>query len=159
MVVGPGTHQIAVHAYGAAVTTGTVSIRWQVIAVPTSTPAGAASRIPGNGSYMGTTAGLTPSMTGSCEAMSVSAPDTAHFFTMCPSTTRTLAANTCVASYDTVLYLRGTDASDLACDDDLCTGSNGSTFTRSVSGPGVYVLVVDGFASGSGTYTLAVSGL
>jgi hypothetical protein len=150
-----GTHFFAVHTRNSSTTRGPFNLRWQVVPIPSGGPA---TRIPGNGSYSGATSGASTSAT-SCTA--ATGPEATYFFTVCPSVTRTMAADTCTSSYDTVLEVRGpVVASSPRCNDDACSTGNwlGSSLSASVTGPGVGVAVVDGY-NGAGSFTLAVSGL
>ena len=147
-VVAPGTYYVALHAFSAATTSGTIALRWQMV------PAGNGTytRITGNGTYSGTTSG-SGTLTSTCGG---SGPEDGWYFTMCPSTTRTVTANTCSGtSFDSVLSIKG--LSQIACNDDSC-GLQSST-SGSVSGPGVFVVQVDGFGSSSGPYQVAIGGL
>ncbi|MGE0787133.1 MAG: putative metal-binding motif-containing protein [Sandaracinaceae bacterium] len=148
--VAAGTYYIAVHAYSAGTTSGTVSLRWQLLTAGNGT----ATRFTTNGAYGGTTAGASVT-SGTCGG---TGPENLHYFTMCPSLSRTVTATTCsAASYDTVLYLRGGGDAAIACNDDTCGLQ--STITGAVTGPGVYGVYVDGYGAGAGTYTVTVSGL
>jgi len=145
-----GTHYVVVHTRGS--TTGTVNLRWQTLA----TGNGSATRVTTNGSFPSSTAG-TGITTSGCTTGS--GPGNLHYFTLCPSTSRTVTAATCsAASFDTVVYVRSAGGSEVACNDDGCS-SNRSTVTTTQSGPGLYGIFVDGWLGASGTYTLAVSGL
>ena len=148
----PGTYYVAVHAFSAATTTGTVSLRWQRVRAGNGTH----TRITGNGTYSGTTAG-TGIVASSCAGGS--GPENGHFFTLCPATSRTVTANTCTGtSFDSVLSIWRDGDVQVACNDDSC-GLQSST-SGAVAGPGVFLIQVDGYsAAATGAYSLAVSGL
>ncbi len=144
-----GTYYVAVHAWSSSTTTGTVNLRWQTL--PTGN--GAATRVTAAGTYSGTTSGT--GITSSCVG---AGPEDLFYFTVCPSTTTTVGASTCGgATWDTVLYLRSSSGTDIACNDDTCNFQ--STISGSVSGPGLYGVFVDGLGSSSGPYSVAISGL
>jgi hypothetical protein len=88
-----------------------------------------------------------------------SAPD--HVFGFTASVAGTYTFSTCnYYAYDTSLKV-WTDClgegfgSQLACVDDSC--GVGSSISLYLSTPGTYFVVVDGYSSGSGAYTLVVS--
>jgi len=111
-----------------------------------------------SGTVTGNTCGGADAWDGNCQ--SSTAPENGYYFTVCPSTTRTLSANTCTGTtWDSVIYLRAAgSASDAACSDDaIGCGSGGlqSSFSAaSAAGPGLFWLVVDGYAASCGAYTL-----
>lgn len=98
------------------------------------------------------------------------AKDIGYWFTACPGETRRLDASTCVAPanthFDTAIYLRAAGQQDLVCVDDTsaCPARpdradmqpDGSVFTNVAAvGPGLFWLVVDGFAAAAcGGYQL-----
>ena len=97
------------------------------------------------------------------------AKDLAYFFTACPGQTAMLDASTCVdptsTHFDTVVYVRSAGGTDVACVDDTATcvarpdrsdgQPDGSVLTGvPAKGPGLFWLVVDGFAGACGTYQL-----
>jgi hypothetical protein len=145
-----GTHFIAVHAFSAATSSGTVNLRWETLALGN----GPSSRVTANGTFSGTTsgAGLTSA---SCNG---TGPENVYYFTVCPSTTRSVTASTCTGtSWDSVLYIRNAAATELACNDDFCGLQ--SSVTASTTGPGVFGVFVDGYFGASGAYALTISGL
>jgi hypothetical protein len=118
------------------------------------------TRISGNGTFAGSTAGasvLAPTiacMTGLAGA----AAEDGLYFTRCPGTSGTVTASSCAGtSYDIVLYVRAAGDSDLACVDDSC-GLQASV-SAGYGGPGLYLIVVDGYNTATGSYSIAVSGL
>ncbi len=143
-----GTHHIAVHAKSGA-PSGSVSLRWESL----SLVGGDHTRITGNGTYSGATAGSSSYSSG-CGG---SGPEDMFFFTLCPSTTRTVSASLCSgASFDTVISIVSR-AGEQSCNDDSC--SLQSSTSTSLSGPGVFGVVVDGWGGDSGSYSVSVSGL
>ena len=151
-VLDPGTYYVAVHAFSAATTSGTVNLRWQQIGAGN----GIYTRITTNGTYTGTTSGTGTQAT-ACRT--AGGPEAGVYFTMCPATTRTVTAATCTGTtWDSVLELRGAADMSIACVDDSCGLQ--SSVTGDVTGPGVFAVQVDGYsASALGAYSLAVSGL
>ncbi|MBX3269376.1 MAG: hypothetical protein KF729_03900 [Sandaracinaceae bacterium] len=149
-VVTPGTYHVAVHAFSAATYVGTVALRWAFMRAAS----GANTRITGNGTFSGTTGG-TGVMSGACAG---GGPEDGWYFTRCPSASGTVTAETCTrASWDTVLYVRSGGDVELGCNDDAC--STQSRVSATYGGPGVYMIVVDGFGSAAGSYSVAVTGL
>ena len=68
-----------------------------------------------------------------------------------------MSADTCTASFDTVLHLRG-PAGEIVCTDDTCNLRQSRITATPTPGVGLFQLVVDGFGSGTtGTYTLALT--
>jgi len=117
----------------------------------------------GSGSKSGTTTGKVNQSIAGCESNSAQ-PDDAYFFLTCPSTTYSVAANTCSGTaFDSVIYLRSGVATsgDVTCSDDSSGCGNGlqSKFTGAqVSGANLNWLIVDGFGqTGNGAYTLTYS--
>ncbi len=104
----------------------------------------------------GTTSGLTGDFSASC-ASTGSAPDKVYTLTVPVAVASLRVAAT--TSFDAVLMLKtaacGTE--DLACEDDA-----GSTGIEQIAvtdlAAGSYALVVDGYSTGSGTYSLDVHG-
>lgn len=107
---------------------------------------------------LGTTSGATDDFTPSCSSSST-ANDIAHEFFF-PGDLDTLTVSTDGSPFDTVLYIREAtcSATDLACDDDGGVGLQSLMELTNVPA-GLYYLIVDGFFSNSGAYTLSVSGV
>ncbi len=84
-----------------------------------------------------------------------SAPDVGYHFTLCPATTRTVGANTCTGtSYDSVIYAgKAPSSTNLQCNDDSC-GLQSSFTGATAVGPGLFWLIVDGYSTASGAFTL-----
>lgn len=82
--------------------------------------------------------------------------DVAYFFTQCPGTTRLLDAETCDgANWDTVLYARNGNTTQIACNDDACSGTDSRIRNVSISDGTFFWLIVDGWDSGErGSFTL-----
>jgi len=92
-----------------------------------------------------------------CNGAGLSAPDDLYAFSL--ATTQVFTASLCGgATFDTVLYLRTDCASStcLASSDDYC--STQSQFTVTL-GPGNYYLIVDGYGSYYGAYSMTLSAL
>jgi|JI10StandDraft_1071094.scaffolds.fasta_scaffold07272_7 hypothetical protein len=117
----------------------------------------------GSSSVTGTTIGATNTWTPSCSSGST-AGEQAYYFLSCPTITPTVAASTCSTptSWDSVLYLRKAgSAADTTCNDDGLAPCGSvspirlSSFTGATgAGPGLYWLVVDGFLTATGAFTL-----
>jgi hypothetical protein len=71
----------------------------------------------------------------------------------------TITAGLCTSSFDTYLHLLDSTGVPVTQDDDACLTPNGtgSLFTSAAQPAGVYYLVVEGFGTATGTYTLDVS--
>ncbi|MCC7540990.1 MAG: hypothetical protein IT379_32525, partial [Deltaproteobacteria bacterium] len=149
-IVAPGTYFLAVQARRLP-GVGPFNLRWQSFAVPDN---GTPTRITGNGTVTGTTAGTASSWL-SCDGTGV---ESFHYLTVCPSTTRTLTASTCASAstFDTVVSIA--NGAVVACDDDTC--GLRSTAIGTVTGPGAYQVIVDSFSCcATNAYSLAISGL
>ncbi|HEX5061376.1 MAG TPA: hypothetical protein VFV99_18540 [Kofleriaceae bacterium] len=91
-----------------------------------------------------------------CDGPGSGGRDLAYFFTACPNQSLQLDAETCTgASWDTVLYVRNGNTSQVGCNDDAC-GNNQSRITNvSITNGLFYWLVIDGYDNADyGTYTL-----
>ncbi len=136
--------------------------------------AAAAAPIAADGTYTGDTRTGSNHAAPGCVSRIMFAPDDVYYFALCPG--RTPAATTCdnATAFDTVLaiYAAACDAGApfVVCNDNMpsgaCTaaiGGRASEVVLSGADPGLYLLVVDGFAlSGlpsSGPYGLVISGL
>jgi hypothetical protein len=115
----------------------------------------------GAGSVTGTTVGAVNQTSPGCTTST--APDQGYFAPMCPGP-RTVAANTCAGTPGaTGVYARkgAAGGANLACSDDsgVCAlGSLQSSFAgTSVVGPGLLWLVVDGYLTNTGAFTLTYS--
>lgn len=106
----------------------------------------------------GTTAGMTNNFpSNSCQSTSTG-PDVA-FGLQLPVPVTTLVLDLSTSAYDTVLSLRDTQCTtQLGCDDDSGDPSNQSKLTVNNLAAGSYAVVVDGYNSASGAFTLAVRG-
>jgi hypothetical protein len=156
VLVSPGSHYFAVHAYSTSVTTGSVSIRWQV----TAAPAGNLEVVDGSGSYSGTTSSSAGRISPTCGGGS-SGFEHAYYWFQCPGASRTVSAHTCFSDYDTTLSIVGPTGT-LACNDDssdwlLCSpGSELSGITT--SGAGFFAIFVDAYDSDAyGSYVLSTN--
>jgi len=97
------------------------------------------------------------------------AKDLAYYFTACPGQTALVDASTCTnpanTHFDTMVYVHPVGGNPVACVDDSATcmarpdrsdgHPDGSILTGvPAKGPGLFWLVVDGFAGACGTYQL-----
>jgi hypothetical protein len=83
------------------------------------------------------------------------AEDHHYFVAACPGS-KELHLETCTgATWDTVLQIRNNANSSLGCNDDSCPGYQ-STLTRTITGPGLYWAIVDGWEE-CGSYTMVYS--
>jgi hypothetical protein len=110
-----------------------------------------------------TTTGTTASKSNDHQPMlcslssSSAAPDVAYALQL-PVQVATLQIDTIGSSFDTMLYVRDTQCmTDVACDDDS-GGSATSLITMTNVSPGGYAIVVDGYSSSNGAFTLNVHG-
>jgi hypothetical protein len=107
------------------------------------------------GTYSGTTSGSS-AHSGTCGGSN--APEKVYRWT--PSSSGTWTISTCGSGYDTLLHIRtscASTSSEIACNDDTSgCSNNGSSITRSFTAGTTYYIFVDGFGSGSGSYTLSV---
>ncbi len=108
-------------------------------------------------SITGSTIGLSDDFDPSC-AFSNGAPDQA-FVIEFPGTLSNLTVDTIGSGFDTMLQIRtpDCDSAEWACDDQS-GGSNTSRITRNSVAAGRYIIVVDGYSSYSGLFTLNVTG-
>lgn len=107
--------------------------------------------------YTGTTTSsgtLTPT---SCQYSSSGASgEDVYYWAQCAGT-RSYAANTCTGtSYDTAIHIRHNGA-QIGCDDDSCASGLGSMVSGSAVGAGVVQVIVDGYGTASGSYSLALT--
>ncbi|MEZ4402634.1 MAG: hypothetical protein R3B06_21615 [Kofleriaceae bacterium] len=97
----------------------------------------------------GTTVGASNSLTPTCGSSSHTAPERAHMLSL-RIPVRTLAVNL-TSSFDAA-----TSLTDATCGTTIqCSDPN--SFTRTNLAAGTYGIIVDGWGTGSGTYTLNVS--
>jgi hypothetical protein len=104
--------------------------------------------------HTGTTVGMTHDFVSSCSSFSTS-PDVVYLFDL-PFDTLSFTVDTFGSAYDTVLAIKGSECSgaDLGCNDD-----SGSLQSQVALGPrpaGLYTIIVDGYSTSSGAYTLHV---
>jgi hypothetical protein len=116
-----------------------------------------------NGITGTTSSGVTDDEYPSCCSSSCSAPDTVFYFIK--ESTGSVHIDNCYWSdyWDGVGALRNVctqDTGELVCSDDECGYVAGQpSLTYSITSPGVYFYVLDGWCSGSGSYNLATSGI
>ena len=115
-----------------------------------------------NGTYTGSTTGMTRDGSASCGSSSTTV-DVWYSYTA--PATGTLNLNSCGSGYDTVLSVHsgcpGTSSNQLACNDD-CGGSPcggvASCLSRAVTAGVTYRIRVSGYNGATGNFTLNVSG-
>src|SRR5262249_45116511 len=105
--------------------------------------------------FSGSTVGLPNNSGGSCGGNS--APE-ASFAYVAPRT-GTYIIDTMGSSFDTLLYVRSSQAggAELACNDDAIRGATYSQVTVKLTKDVSYQIVVDGFGTASGTFTLRIN--
>jgi hypothetical protein len=154
-VLAAGTYLVAVDGWSST-SAGDFVLTYQHIPLPPD-----ATLLAGNGDYNADTTGLGNDYAGSCGGST--APDVAYYFVRCDARDG-VGAHTChpagETNIDTVLYWLGPDGIELACDDDdgtcsLCSRVP-STGTLTLD-PGAYYLIMDGYGSASGSYTISVT--
>lgn len=150
-VMAAGDYVVAVKAKNAGAT-GLVKLTLQ-----RSTCTGA-RQIAGPSTQMGNNSTAANDFTASCGG--VGGGDDLWYLVSCPAST-TLTAQTCGATWDTVLAVKqgSCRAMEADCDDDGCgTMGRGSRVTLPLSKPGMWFLIVDGYdANDRGAYALSVS--
>lgn len=106
----------------------------------------------------GTTTGLNNNWKGVCAASTHTAPDKA-FALILPVPVATLKMDTDGSAFDTTLVFKSLDcATEIACDDEGGVLTNTSALTRNGVAPGGYAVIVDGWTSQNGAFTLNVQG-
>ena len=110
------------------------------IANTTVVPVGCGSVVTGSTVGLPSLRGLFPS------------GDKRHIF--CPNTTEMVRVSTCGSSFDTVLYINGSDVDDWFDDDGFC--SRQETVTINVEAGECYDIIVGGFGSLEGKYLLSI---
>ncbi len=105
----------------------------------------------------GDTTGLTDDFAPSCQSGSA-APDRAYYLYL-PGALTSLHLDTTGSSFDTVLMVQQTECSgsDYACNDDDATSSQSALDLTDVPA-GLYIVIVDGYMSDAGPFTLDASG-
>lgn len=108
-----------------------------------------------------TTAGLVDDSSATCGG--AGGADKAYYITGCPAGSQHLDATTCSANtaYDTVLYVLGPNATELACNDDdaACAAmATASTIPQvQLDGAHLWWVVVDGDGANAGAFTLTTT--
>ena len=105
----------------------------------------------------GDTSALTDDFSPSCQSSST-APDQTYYLYL-PGKVSALHLDTTGSSFDTVLMIKQTEcaSSDYACNDDDMTSSQSALDLTDVPA-GLYVVIVDGYQSEAGPFTLNTSG-
>lgn len=105
----------------------------------------------------GTTAGMNNNWKGTCASSSHTATDVV-FALQLPVPVATLQLDTNGSAFDTTLVVKSVDCvTEIDCDDEGGTGSN-SLITLTGVAPGGYAVIVDGWTSQQGAFTLNVQG-
>jgi hypothetical protein len=105
----------------------------------------------------GTTVGKANDHQPNCPTFST-APDVAYALLL-PVPVATLVIDTENSMFDTMLMVKSLDCTtQFACDDEGGVGTNKSKITMTGVAPGGYAVIVDGYSSYSGPYTLNVQG-
>src|SRR5438552_9408301 len=146
----------------ACATTTTTTTTTTSTTIASSGSCGSPTVIPSQGGTLtGATRG-TSTLAGGCGVTSGSAE---KVFQWTPTVSGTATVQTCGSgtTFDTVLYMRsGTcgGGAEVACNDDACANSTGagvaSRITPAVTAGQTYYIVVDGYGSGQGTFSLTV---
>jgi large repetitive protein len=107
----------------------------------------------------GTTAGRANDHAGTCVgASSTNAPDVALGLQL-PVPVATLVIDTEMSLFDTILIVKKADCSmQLACDDEGGVGTNTSKVTLTGVDPGAYAVIVDGWSTQNGMFSVQVQG-
>jgi len=160
-----GSFTLSVTPPGASSTTTTTSPSTTTTTTPGSGGCSSPITIPaGGGTFTGATSGSS-TLAGSCGSTG-SAPEGVYQWT--PDASGTATIQTCGAgtNFDTVLYIRNSPCatgSELpgGCNDDACTNSTGlvraSRLTPTVTAGQTYFIIVDGYSTSSGSFTLSVT--
>jgi hypothetical protein len=113
------------------------------------------------GMIVGSTLGADNATTPECDGDESTAGDVGYFFTACPGEMLDVYADTCAATpYDSWLSIRagsGVAGAELECqDDERRCGPDGddAVVFDTVTGPGLFWILVDGWADERGEYTL-----
>ncbi len=110
-----------------------------------------------NGTYTGNTSTRSHQYVPSCDGsfLGNTAPDVVYSITA--RTSGSITATTCGSGFDTVLAVdTSCGSSSTACSDDFCGLQSSVTFATSAGT--TYYIVVDGYGSASGAYTLNITG-
>jgi hypothetical protein len=158
-VLDPATYYLAVDGCAADAFT----LHFSASAPGPDAPLGTTNLLLSGGSARtGNTSGGGNDVSPAATCGSTSAPEHVYFFAVCPSASKTVTADTCTGTdYDSYLYAKRDNVqtgTQLACTDDGC-GTNDATISFTASGPGIFFIVVDGWTTNSGNYSLAYGGL
>ncbi|MBI5487616.1 MAG: hypothetical protein HY905_09810 [Deltaproteobacteria bacterium] len=158
--IGPGTYYLVVDTSG---TSGYYVLSGLTLpaCTPTSTPGtDSCTGVPDipstGGCYTSTTSGRANDFTASCGGGAV-APDVVYRLVL---TARSrVVADTIGSTFDTVLHIRGISCAtgtEVACNDDVVSGVAGASLIDTTLDAGTYYVVVDGYNTAAGAYTLSV---
>ncbi len=112
--------------------------------------------------FMGTTTGGTSAFAGNRCQTSTGGPDHVYTLVVTARTGVLLSTDNEGTNFDTALSIRracADAASELSCDDDSGTGTGrtAASVLRAVLDPGTYTVIVDGFSTSAGNYTLSAT--
>jgi hypothetical protein len=154
LLLNPGAYRLVISGCGAGGTT--TNLRFHHLAVGNGAVAAVGA---GNSTPGGTTSG-TGVITQACGG-GASGPENTFYWHTCAATAAgSFTASTCGrATWDTVLEQRSAARTANVCNDDVLgtCGVRSSVTATIPAGPGLHVFYVDGFAGGSGAYTVAVT--
>jgi hypothetical protein len=117
----------------------------------------------GTSTITNTTCSGTPQSTASCVATSNTADDLGYYALVCPSGAN-VDASSCgsPAAFDNNVYIQQAGGPELACADDsgatACPANpNNAVLTNVATKVGLAWVIIDGFGTGCGTFTLTVN--
>jgi len=104
-------------------------------------------------SNTGTTAGYTNDYDEVCPYTGSTAPDVVYSYT--PSSDEAMDVDMLGSAYDTKIYVYENDATTLvACNDDYYSDYTSALFDVPITAGNTYYIVIDGYGTSSGTYTI-----
>ncbi|MEZ4394964.1 MAG: hypothetical protein R3A48_28135 [Polyangiales bacterium] len=155
-VLDAGTYLVAVGGFGT--NTGAFTLNLHHLPVGNGPATEVTNTAAGVRAYTGTTSG-TGTVTQSCGGGA--GPENTYWFVTCPSFVSTsLTASTCGgATWDTVVEQRSTNRTAAVCSDDGTPGCGVRSRAAGTlaAGAALHAVYVDGFGSGSGDYSVALS--
>jgi hypothetical protein len=104
---------------------------------------------------LGTTESCTDDYVESCALTGAGGLDVVYSYV--PTVDQSINVSLCGSSFDTKLYVyENTVATPVGCDDDGCPGLQSQILCLPVTAGNTYYIVVDGYSSAKGDYTLSV---
>jgi len=153
-VLGAGTYYVLVSGYYMS-SSGPFTLTYEHSRCP-------GARALNSGSNNGNTGGQGNDTFGTCGGGGC--PDIPYYFTQCPGSSSVVMSLCDGRSWDSAIYLKSGGAgtcgsTQVGCNDDGCGGSSvRSWLRRTLTGPGLFFIIVDGYDGGSsGWYTLNAS--